>query len=171
MRSTVCLVLMLALWLAAGAAPPVAQAQDTLQVYVTRHAERADDGSEDPSISQAGRRRAQALAVRLADAGIDAIYVTGYRRTAQTAAPLAERIGITALVRDVDEAPQALAAAVRAHPAGDAVLIVGHRNTMPGIIQALSHKATPPIADDEYGRLYRIDLATDGTAVLGVSEY
>lgn len=164
-----CLAQMLSL--AACTARPVAQTQDTLQVYVVRHAEKADDDPEDPSLSAAGRQRAQALATRFADAGIDAIYVTGFRRTAQTAAPLAERAGVAAVARDAGEAPQALAAAVRAHRPGDTVLIVGHSNTVPGIVEALSGEAVPAIADDEYGRLYRVEFAADGTVDLDGSEY
>ncbi len=60
---------------------------------------------------------------------------------------------------------------MRAHRPGETLLIVGHSNTVPGIVEALSGEAVPPIADDEYGRLYRVDLAADGTAQLEVFEY
>ena len=53
------------------------------------------DGHADPALDPNGHDQAQRLAVRLADRPIDAIYVTTLRRTAQTAAPLAERLGLT----------------------------------------------------------------------------
>ncbi len=52
-------------------------------------------GHGDPALSAEGESQAQRLAERLATAGIDAIYVTTLRRTAQTAAPLAARLGLT----------------------------------------------------------------------------
>src|SRR3954462_423027 len=52
------------------------------------------DGHSDPALAPEGREQAQRLAERLALEQIDAIYVTPLRRTAQTAAPLAERLGL-----------------------------------------------------------------------------
>src|SRR5215467_7518676 len=51
-------------------------------------------GHGDPSLSPTGHDQARSLSVRLGSAGIAAIYVTTLRRTAQTAAPLAERLGL-----------------------------------------------------------------------------
>jgi probable phosphoglycerate mutase len=52
------------------------------------------DGHGDPPLSARGMEQARRVGTRLADAGIDAIYVTTLRRTAQTAAPLAGRLGL-----------------------------------------------------------------------------
>ncbi len=56
------------------------------------------DGHGDPPLSALGRDQAGKVADRLAGAGIDAIYVTTLCRTAQTAAPLAERLGLAPVV-------------------------------------------------------------------------
>ncbi len=53
------------------------------------------DGHADPELARNGRAQAELVADRLAKAPIDAIYVTTLRRTAQTAAPLAQRLGLT----------------------------------------------------------------------------
>jgi probable phosphoglycerate mutase len=53
------------------------------------------DGHGDPPLSELGHEQATRVCDRLADAGIDAIYETTLRRTGQTAAPLAERLGLT----------------------------------------------------------------------------
>jgi probable phosphoglycerate mutase len=81
-------------------APP-AGATDLLLV---RHGESAPlpasgdfprlDGHADPELTAAGRRQAELLADRLQRAGIDAIYTSTLRRTVQTAAPLAGRLGL-----------------------------------------------------------------------------
>jgi hypothetical protein len=55
-------------------------------IYLIRRAEKAD-ASSDPPLSADGQVRAQALAHVLANTGIAAIYVTGFRRTQETAAP------------------------------------------------------------------------------------
>jgi probable phosphoglycerate mutase len=53
------------------------------------------DGHGDPALSPEGRAQAERLGERLAREPIDAIYVTTLRRTAETAAPLAARLGLT----------------------------------------------------------------------------
>ncbi|MFC6883951.1 MULTISPECIES: histidine phosphatase family protein [Actinomadura] len=52
------------------------------------------NGQGDPELAPEGHEQAARVAERLAEERIDAIYVTSLRRTAQTAAPLAERLGI-----------------------------------------------------------------------------
>lgn len=52
------------------------------------------DGHSDPELAPEGRAQAEQLADRLAHEQIDAIYVTSLRRTHETAAPLAERLGL-----------------------------------------------------------------------------
>lgn len=53
------------------------------------------DGHADPELADNGREQADRLAERLAKVPIDALYVTSLCRTAQTAAPLAQRLGLT----------------------------------------------------------------------------
>jgi 2,3-bisphosphoglycerate-dependent phosphoglycerate mutase len=60
-------------------------------------AERAD-GHADPGLDPVGESQARRLADRIAHEPVDALYVTTLRRTAQTAAPLAERLGLTPVV-------------------------------------------------------------------------
>jgi probable phosphoglycerate mutase len=52
------------------------------------------DGRSDPALDPQGRREAELVADRLQDETIAAIYVTSLRRTAETAAPMAARLGI-----------------------------------------------------------------------------
>ncbi len=53
------------------------------------------DGQSDPALSPEGAEEAERVCERLASEHIDAIYVSTLRRTAETAAPLAGRLGIT----------------------------------------------------------------------------
>lgn len=81
---------------------------DATDLLLIRHGESAPasldapadtvDGQADPDLDPWGRREAELVADRLADDDISAIYVTTLRRTAQTAAPLAARTGLTPAV-------------------------------------------------------------------------
>lgn len=53
------------------------------------------DGQGDPGLAPEGREHAERVALRLATERVDAIYVSSLRRTSQTAAPLAARLGLT----------------------------------------------------------------------------
>jgi probable phosphoglycerate mutase len=56
------------------------------------------DGQGDPPLSAEGEQQARKVGARLAGPGVDAIYVSTMRRTAQTAAPLAGALGLTPTV-------------------------------------------------------------------------
>jgi phosphohistidine phosphatase SixA len=149
--------LLLAAVLVLVAAPAWAQAT----VFVVRHAERTDQAeggtmsATDPDLSAAGHARAESLALMLKDAGVRSIFVTQYKRTQQTAAPLAKTLGVTPVEvgsRDLDQ----LAAKVRA--AAGPVLVVGHSNSVPNLLKALGIDAGIAIADDEYDNLFVVTL-------------
>lgn len=64
------------------------------------------DGQSDPELTELGRSQAQAVGRRLGGTRPAALFVTPLRRTLQTAAPLAQRLGIEPVVihelREVD---------------------------------------------------------------------
>ena len=87
----------------------------------------------------------------LADAGIQAIYVTQYRRTQDTARPLAEKLNLKAL--QTPPSNEALAIRLKSQHPNDVVLMVGHSNTIPAIIKALGGPGVT-IADNEFDNLF-----------------
>jgi probable phosphoglycerate mutase len=78
------------------------------EVLIVRHGESAPaipgqgfalvDGQGDPELAPDGQWQAERVGERLAGEAIDAIYVTTLRRTHETAAPLAARLGIEPVV-------------------------------------------------------------------------
>ena len=156
---------------ATPAPTPVAVART---VYLVRHAEKGTEPANDPPLTAVGRARAQALAVALSDAGVRSILTTQLLRTRETARPLAEKLGLTAQVVGVSgaarEHARAVAEAVRGQPTG-AVLVVGHSNTVPLIIEALGGPVLPAICDAAYANLYVVQLWADGKATLARAEY
>jgi len=123
-------------------------------VYVVRHAEKnAVFAGADPPLSEAGARRAEALARALADAHVTTILTTHFARTRDTARPLAAATGDSITVFDQTDAAR-VAAEVWARHAGEAVLVVGHSDTVPAIVRALAGRDVPPYREGEFDRLY-----------------
>ena len=140
-------------------------------VIVIRHAEKdLSVSSTDPPLTPAGQARAAQLAQMFGDANnlghVDAIYVSPALRNRLTAAPLAERLGIPATVLPADD-PKGLARKALREHAGGRVLIVGHSDTVPQIVAALSgNSAIPEIGAEEYGTLYIVTVPRIGDANL-----
>ena len=105
-----------------------------------------------------------------------AIYVTQFQRTRLTAAPLAGRGGRAAPARPRGEGG---AAAGRGQatpglppPARRTVLVVGHSNTLPPLVQALTGLTVAPISDPVYDHFYVVVVpAGGGPARLFQSRY
>ncbi len=127
------------------------------QVFIVRHAEKVS--GPDPELSAAGKARARALANRLEAEGITRIFSTDTRRTRDTAAPLAARLGLDVEIYD-PRRDRELAALIR--NSGETVLVVGHSNTVGGLVALFGIAPGEPIDEaTEYDRLYVITLAGD----------
>jgi broad specificity phosphatase PhoE len=155
----------LAFLLAVAAAPP-ASAQTA--VVVVRHGEKVDE-SKDPLLSAKGTARAETLARHLKGAGIKAIYVTEYKRTGLTAAPLAAALGLAPIMVPAADTATLIDKLRKDDPAG-VVLVVGHSNTLPDILKRLGHPDPVAIGDDEYDSLFvAVPRAGSPPAVLRLS--
>jgi phosphohistidine phosphatase SixA len=134
-------------------------------VFLVRHAERADTAGggtaamdKDPSLSAEGRQRAESLADLLKDAGITAIYVTEFKRTHETATPIAKALGITVTEIYSKDLAGLLA---RLKPGKGRVLVVGHSNSVPEVIKGLGVNQAVTIADAEYDNLFIVTPQRD----------
>jgi broad specificity phosphatase PhoE len=159
MKSILSAILLLAL-----AAPAAAQQV----IFVVRHAERADtaDGgaammAADPDLSAAGKARAESLAAMLKDARIGAIYTTQYKRTKQTADPLARALGLT----PVEVNSRDVAAVIEKLKAGENALIVGHSNSVGAVIKGLGVAEPVTLSDDDYDNLFIVVRGEKSTLV------
>jgi broad specificity phosphatase PhoE len=149
-------------------------ASTTTVVVLARHAEKDLSSIQDPPLSAEGERRAERLAQMFGRGKgvgrIDAIYVSDARRTQQTAAPLAERLGKQAIVVPAADI-KGLASRLMHEHEGGSVLVIGHSNTVPELIHELGDIDVPPIADDEYDTLYVLSVPSFGQASLLRMEY
>lgn len=137
-------------------------------IFLARHAETEGGDGDDRWLGDPGRARAEALADALEGAGIQRIYSTDYRRTRETAAPIAGRLGLEVEIYD----PSDLAGfAERLKSLGRTVLVVGHSNTTPALVEHLGGAPGPPIDEPtEHDRLYRVEVPSGETAVTRYGE-
>lgn len=124
---------------------------EAVVVYLVRHAERAENGTDDPPLSLAGQIRVQQLLGMLADVDLTHVHTTDFKRTRDTARPFAERAGIESAIYDPREL-EALASEIVATPGRH--LVAGHSNTTPQLVAALGGDPSDPIDELEYDRLY-----------------
>lgn len=142
-------------------------------VYLVRHAEKAiSSGSmmdKDPALTPQGEARAKDLARLLQDAGIQYIFSSDYKRTRNTAQPIADLLGLEVQLYDPRQLGD-LAEKIQSN--NGRYLVVGHSNSTPSMVQLLGGEPGPPIDDaTEYDRLYTLVLQADTKPVTLRSRY
>ena len=161
MRSSIALVLLAAIAMGACAAQPAPVASEAVvaapkQVFVIRHLQKAQ--GDDPGLTAEGSANAQRLAAMLDDKGIAAIFASPTNRAIQTAEPLARRLGLAITPYDPRD-PAALVAAVAV--VRGPVLVVGHSNTVPDLVDRFGGPAQPPLGEGDYGTLFVVGADGD----------
>jgi broad specificity phosphatase PhoE len=164
------------LWLAALLAPAAcathpAAGTGGATFVVVRHAEKATDDARDPGLSAAGQARASALARGLAATPLAAAYATQYKRTQQTAMLAAGASGIAITSYEASQSVGDFVARLRRAHAQGTVLVVGHSNTVPGIVAALCACSVAPLDEGVYDRWYEIRIDAAGQAALTQRTY
>jgi phosphohistidine phosphatase SixA len=139
---------------------PIALSAQPAMVIVVRHAEKASQTERDPVLSAEGAQRAKDLGAALAHAGIGSVITTQFQRTRLTAGDVLESAKLTPIVVPAGGAthPADVAAAVKARPAGEVVLVVGHSNTVGAIITALGGPRMGDICDSQYSNMYVLEM-------------
>ncbi len=129
------------------------QAQETTTFILVRHAEKLDDGTKDPALSEEGQTRAARLADHLQETEITAIYSTSYNRTLDTVKKIADEKELAITEHDPLQA-DALHAIMAKHRGG-IVLISGHSNTTPHLVnRLLGEEKFQQLDESEYDNLY-----------------
>lgn len=130
--------------------------------YFVRHAEkdRTDMTNSDPDLNEKGKERAQKWAEVFKDIPFDLIYSTDFKRTRQTAKPLAKSKGLHISIYDQNKL---YSKDFQQKTRGKTVLVVGHSNTNPQFVNAiLGEKKYENIPDDENGSLFIVKLIPGG---------
>lgn len=141
-------------------APRTVAAQPSLVVLV-RHGEKQPTPADDPSLSDAGVARAKALDAALALSTPTTIVVSPRKRTSETSAVVQQRLGIAPTVVPLD-AQHVKNVAATVMKATGVVLVVGHSNTIPAIVNALAGTKLPDICDASYATMFLVSPGVNG---------
>ena len=94
--------------------------------------------------------------------GIDKVYSTEYQRTQLTAKPTADALNQPIQGYNPSDL-KGLAKALKENDQGKTVLVVGHSNSTPSLVNALLGKEQfPMIEESEYGHLFAVTITHEG---------
>ena len=126
-------------------------------VILVRHAEKAASPPGDPLLTPEGTERAQILSHVVKDAGIDVIFATQYQRTQLTVAPTTANLGLTPVIISAANTEE-LVNIINSDYRGGEILVAGHSNTVPDIIEALGISPPPVITDNDHDNLFVVHI-------------
>jgi broad specificity phosphatase PhoE len=140
--------------------------KDITTFYFIRHAEkdRSDSTNKNPSLTQKGIERAEKWALYFEDKDIDLVYCTNYNRTLETANPLAKMRNLEITLYP----PKGLISdSFIATNKGKNIVIVGHSNTTPFLVNTLLGKEKyKNIVDDENNDLFIVTKKNNKTTAI-----
>lgn len=152
-----------------------------INVYLVRHAERAEEPRQDPPLSELGVQRSRELARMLANANIKTIITSQFARTKLTAEPLAKQANVTvtpislslnpANPRLIAEQSTAEITNKILERPGESVLVIGHSNSIPDVIKMLGGDVTPAIDEKKYDDLFVVTVYAKGKAKVATLKY
>ena len=120
-----------------------------MQLHLIRHAHAGSRSAWDKAdhkrpLSPRGEAQAKAIAVALADAGIDTLWTSPSVRCRQTLEPLAEALGITVEVVEIfnegNDGPPALDAALAGALSGRTIAVCSHGDVIPAMVSTATRR-------------------------------
>jgi phosphohistidine phosphatase SixA len=139
--------------LALTGAGMAAAGPESAPIYVMRHLD-TPEGERDPDLTERGQKGAWALVEWFQGKPLSVIYVSDFRRTRQTISALNGERQIR--LRLYDPADTAgLVARVKAETGP--VLIVGHSNTVPDIVEQLGGERPAALAHPDFGDVWTVE--------------
>ena len=138
------------------------ESQATTTLIFVKHTDTDRVAGIDPPLNTLGLQRADLLADIIEDidvvAGVDAIYASEHRRTQETAAPIAERLGVDVQIRDPYLFEPFMAQVLEDHK-GEIVLVVTLSDAIAPLVEELhGSKNVPVIQEDEYSNIYIVTI-------------
>lgn len=130
-------------------------AAESTVIYLVRHGEKVEDNSIDPNLTLEGEARAEVYADILKDENMTAVFSTPYIRTRRTAEPTASMHGLA--IQEYDPARPTDLVAILETLSGT-VLVTGHSNTIPELVNLLTGENMPDLDERVYDRVYRVTL-------------
>jgi len=132
---------------------PTNQIKTEGSIFLFRHAEKQQNAGRNPHLTEQGNNRANNIAQQLKDKNISAIYSTDYFRTMETVKPLSNLLGIA--ITNYDPRDLLNFAKTISKLEGN-IVVVGHSNTTPALINLLGGNKNIVIEDSEYSDLFQL---------------
>jgi len=133
---------------------------DSFTIYVVRHAEKVQDGSRDPELTEIGNQRSEKLADWFSDKDIEVIWSSDYKRTRDTATPILAKLEIDLTLYDPRNLPEITEKLLAQK---HTTLVIGHSNTTPQLARLLCNCEIADMDETEHDRLIVISIH-DGKA-------
>lgn len=134
----------------------IAQTDNGITLIFIRHAEKMQNDAPDPQLTEKGILQSRHLVDVLKNVNIDAIYSTKTKRTLSTVEPISTARKLDVIVYDTKTVDIMQLANVYQ---GQTILIVGHSNSTPKLINSLlGMDKYPPIDDNDYNNLYIVTV-------------
>ncbi|MFT5818782.1 MAG: 2,3-bisphosphoglycerate-dependent phosphoglycerate mutase [Crocinitomix sp.] len=134
---------------------------DVTSFIFVKHAEKELVGS-DPELTAEGVERADKLAYILSENELDRVYSTDFNRTMQTATPTATDQGLTVTTYGGFEHDLVIDDVLE-NLTGGKVLIVGHSNTVPNFLNALTGSSSyMDISEEVFDNLFVVSVKLVG---------
>lgn len=137
---------------------------DVTTFVFVRHAEKMDDGTNNPPLTKEGEARAIRIKnmLKKSYSKIDAVFSTDYKRTESTAKPTADEFGLTIQKYDPRTPNVFIKSLIKDYP-GKVLLIVGHSNTTPMLVNTLlDEKRFEPLDESVYDKVYVVKASDIG---------
>lgn len=154
---------MLAVVIAIGIAIAIFRSATTTVVVLVGPAEKVVGTIDDPPLSTEGEQRAQQLAQMFGESrgALNALYVTQTRGAQQTAAPLADRLGLHPILVPANDPGGTANRVLREHDGGT-VMLVGANANVAQLLQELTGRDVTAAKDDESDTVFVISVPTFG---------
>ena len=146
-------------------------------IHLVRHADAGHGPDEERSLTPVGQSQAERVAAHLANAGIERIFTSRYRRCVETVTPLADRLGMAVETHDAlcEEADVEVMWALLESLAGGNTVLCSHGNLIAPILDRVMRRGAKIEADEwscHKGSIWRLENDEDrpiARAVLVVS--
>ena len=143
-----------------------------MMILLLRHADRLPDPAD--KLNPAGIARARLLTRMLQDSGVAHAYCSEFARTAQTLAPLKQKLGAALAINPVPvNGPggeshhiNGIVNALKALPSAAVAVVVSHNTTVGPIISGLGGGPIDPIKHNEFDKLFVLSLTAGATSLL-----
>ncbi|MFD0795282.1 histidine phosphatase family protein [Mucilaginibacter litoreus] len=144
-------------------------------IYLIRHAETEVTlpPPQDPVLSTAGQKRAEAIVKELKGKHIKAIYITSFKRSGLTAKPLAYKLKLLPRIYASDSLGlKQFAKSILKNFQGSNVLVVGHSNTLMPLLNYLGVNAPfAALSEQDYDMLFTVTVKDNQLPKLDIAYY